>query len=119
MARQSASSDSAADRGRRRFLLGAAGLAATPPLGGVASGAPDERTGRGNRVTAATAVAGTSTTRARRLRTDRVAENLDAFDFELTDEQMTHIAALDTGRSMFFDHRDPTMVSRLGTARVD
>jgi hypothetical protein len=29
------------------------------------------------------------------------------FDFELTDEQMTRIAGLDTGASLFFDHRDP------------
>jgi 2,5-diketo-D-gluconate reductase A len=32
---------------------------------------------------------------------------------------MARIAALDTGTSLFFDHRDPTQVSRLGTARID
>lgn len=46
-------------------------------------------------------------------------ENLDIFDFQLTDEQMTRIAALDTGESLFFDHRDPEAVSRLGNRRVD
>ena len=40
-------------------------------------------------------------------------ENIDIFDFELTDEQMARIAALETGGSLFFDHRDPAMVSTL------
>jgi 2,5-diketo-D-gluconate reductase A len=37
----------------------------------------------------------------------------------LTDDEMAHIAEMDTGASLFFDHRDPGMVSRLGNARVD
>ena len=32
---------------------------------------------------------------------------------------MTRIAGMDTGASLFFDHRDPAMVSRLGNVRVD
>ena len=48
------------------------------------------------------------------VRPDRMAQNLDVFDFELTDEQMSRIATLDTGASLFFDHRDPAMVSWLG-----
>jgi 2,5-diketo-D-gluconate reductase A len=48
-----------------------------------------------------------------------VAENFDIFDFELTGEEMTRIAGMDTGASLFFDHRDPAMVSRLGNVRVD
>ncbi|MCX6497338.1 MAG: aldo/keto reductase [Arthrobacter sp.] len=48
------------------------------------------------------------------VRPERMAENLAVFDFTLTDEQMDRIAALDTGASVFFDHRDPAMVSRLG-----
>ncbi|MFD9569295.1 aldo/keto reductase [Streptomyces sp. NPDC059982] len=48
------------------------------------------------------------------VRAERMAENLDIFGFRLTDDQMEAIAALDTGRSLFFDHRDPEMVSRLG-----
>src|SRR4029453_16945374 len=51
-------------------------------------------------------------------RPDRVVENLDVFDFELTDDEMTRIAALDTGATVFFDHRDPAMVSWLGGRRV-
>lgn len=37
---------------------------------------------------------------------ERMRQNIDLFDFALTDEEMTAIAALDTGRSLFFDHHD-------------
>ena len=53
------------------------------------------------------------------VRPDRMAQNFDIFDFALTDDEMTRIATLDTGASLFFDHRDPVMVSRLGGHRVD
>lgn len=53
------------------------------------------------------------------VRRDRMAQNIDIFDFQLTQDQMTTIAAMDTGTSLFFDHRDPDQVSRLGTARLD
>ena len=53
------------------------------------------------------------------VRPERMAENLDVFDFALTDDEMTRIAGLDTGASVFFDHRDPAMVSWLGGRRVD
>lgn len=46
-----------------------------------------------------------------------MAENFDVFDFELTAEQMDRIAGLDTGASAFFDHRDPEIVSRIGSRR--
>jgi 2,5-diketo-D-gluconate reductase A len=49
------------------------------------------------------------------VRPERMAENLDIFDFQLTDEQMAQITALDTGASLFFDHRDPAMVSWLNS----
>lgn len=47
------------------------------------------------------------------VRPERMAQNLDIFDFELTDDQMKSIATLDTGASLFFDHRDPAMVAWL------
>lgn len=53
------------------------------------------------------------------VRPERMAQNLDVFDFNLTDEQMSQIAALETGASLFFDHRDPAMVSWLGGRRID
>ncbi|GAA3612399.1 aldo/keto reductase [Nonomuraea rosea] len=52
------------------------------------------------------------------VRADRMAENFDVFDFELTDDQMSRIAGLDTGSSLFFDHRDPGVVSQLGSVRL-
>jgi 2,5-diketo-D-gluconate reductase A len=52
------------------------------------------------------------------VRPERMAENLAVLDFELSEEQMRSIATLDTGASVFFDHRDPEWVTRLGRVRV-
>ncbi|MFB7447606.1 aldo/keto reductase [Streptomyces sp. NPDC056194] len=52
------------------------------------------------------------------VRAERMAENIDIFDFELTEEQMTAIATLDTGNTLFFDHHDPAMVDWLAKRRV-
>lgn len=41
---------------------------------------------------------------------ERMQENLNVFDFELTLEDMQQIAALDTATSAFFSHQDPAMV---------
>ncbi|MCX8454301.1 aldo/keto reductase [Paenarthrobacter ureafaciens] len=53
------------------------------------------------------------------VRPERMAQNLDVFGFTLTEEQMNQIAAMDTGASLFFDHRDPAMVSWLGGRRYN
>jgi diketogulonate reductase-like aldo/keto reductase len=53
------------------------------------------------------------------VRVERMAENLDVFDFELTDDQMAAIATLDTGATLFFDHHDPEMVTWLSKRRLD
>ena len=37
---------------------------------------------------------------------ERMAENLNIFDFELTADDMSRIQTLDTGKSLFFDHHD-------------
>ena len=52
------------------------------------------------------------------VRPERMAENLDIFDFELSGDQMASIAGLDTGASLFFDHRDAGMTELLGTHEV-
>ncbi len=49
------------------------------------------------------------------VRRERMEPNLDVFDFELTTDEMARIRALDTGASMFFDHRDPERVSWLNS----
>ena len=51
------------------------------------------------------------------VRRERMAENLDVFDFELPADEMRSIATLDTGTSSFFDHRDPAMVKWLSEAK--
>lgn len=37
---------------------------------------------------------------------ERMRQNLDIFDFSLSDDDMAAIATLDTGKSLFFDHHD-------------
>ena len=50
------------------------------------------------------------------VRKERMEENFAVFDFELAPAQVEAIAALDTGTSSFFDHRDPEMVKVLSEA---
>lgn len=49
---------------------------------------------------------------------ERMAQNFDVFDFVLSPEDMLQVAGMDTGESLFFDHRDPHMVRRLGGHRL-
>ena len=46
-----------------------------------------------------------------------MAENIDVLDFALADDEMAHIAAMDTCASLFVDDRDPAVVGRLGSFR--
>lgn len=41
---------------------------------------------------------------------ERMEQNLDIFDFTLSEEDMQAIGKLDTGKSLFFDHHDPEVV---------
>ena len=42
-----------------------------------------------------------------------MAENINVFDFVLTDEDMAAISAVDEGESLFFSHYDPAAVEML------
>ncbi len=46
-------------------------------------------------------------------RKERMVENINIFDFDLSQEDMDSIATLDTKTSSFFHHRDPEVVKRL------
>lgn len=41
---------------------------------------------------------------------ERMEQNINLFDFSLSDEDMAQIASLDTQTSLFFDHHDPETV---------
>lgn len=50
---------------------------------------------------------------------ERMAENFQIFDFELSAEEMIIILTLDQKVSSFFDHRDPAMVKWLGERKLE
>ncbi|WP_142526537.1 aldo/keto reductase [Pedobacter westerhofensis] len=49
---------------------------------------------------------------------ERMEENINIFDFELSTKDMESINTLDTKASSFFDHRDPAMVKWLGERKL-
>ena len=53
------------------------------------------------------------------VRKERIIENFDIFDFELSKEDMEKIVTLNTDQSSFFSHRDPEMVRFLSGMRYD
>lgn len=53
------------------------------------------------------------------VRKERIIENFNIFDFELSQEDMETIATLDTKQSLFFSHQDPEMVKWIGTRKLD
>lgn len=52
------------------------------------------------------------------VRKERMVENLDIFDFTLTDEEMRAMAALDEGRSPIYDDMDLATTRYIGTHRI-
>jgi 2,5-diketo-D-gluconate reductase A len=53
------------------------------------------------------------------VRKERMIENIDIFDFELSAEDMSAIKSLDANSSSFFDHRDPKKVQSIGTRKFE
>ncbi|WP_304234445.1 aldo/keto reductase [Jiulongibacter sediminis] len=47
-------------------------------------------------------------------RKERMVQNFNSLDFQLSEDEMQSISTLDTKTSCFFDHRDPSMVKWLG-----
>ena len=52
------------------------------------------------------------------VRKERMSENFNVFDFELSADDMDAVAMLDSKQSAFFDHRDPAIVKALGTRKI-
>lgn len=53
------------------------------------------------------------------VRKERIIENFNIFDFELSQVEIERIGELDTKESLFFSHRDPEMVKWIGTRNLD
>jgi len=53
------------------------------------------------------------------VRKERIVENFDIFDFELSADDMERIAALDTRETLFLSYHDPKFAKMLGTLKVD
>jgi len=53
------------------------------------------------------------------VRKERMIENFNIFDFELSTEDMSAIASLDMKTSMFFDHRNPEIIKWMGSRKLD
>lgn len=52
------------------------------------------------------------------VRKERMAENLNSFDFTLSGEEMATITGLDTGRSPIYDDMDLPTVRNIGTLKI-
>lgn len=46
---------------------------------------------------------------------ERIEQNINVFDFELTKEDMNSITTLDQGESLFFSHYDPSIIEYLAS----
>ena len=53
------------------------------------------------------------------VRKERMVENFNIFDFDLSTDDMETIKSLDTNTSLFFDHRDPAIIKWMGSRKLD
>jgi diketogulonate reductase-like aldo/keto reductase len=53
------------------------------------------------------------------VRKDRMKENFNVFDFQLSDEDMIAILSLDQKVSAFFDHSDPNIIQWMASRKLD
>ncbi|MEK5504618.1 MULTISPECIES: aldo/keto reductase [Paenibacillus] len=53
------------------------------------------------------------------VRKERIVENFDIFDFELSADDTEQISALDTRESLFLSYRDPEVAKMMGNWRID
>lgn len=56
---------------------------------------------------------------AKSVKPERMAQNLNVFDFELTKDDKTQIATLNKGESQFFSHSDPEMIKWMASRKMN
>lgn len=56
---------------------------------------------------------------AKSVKPERMAQNLNVFDFELTKDDKAQIATLNVGESQFFSHSDPEMIKWMASRKMN